>query len=34
MSASVEELEGIDKIGRKKAARIYGILNAEFRGEA
>jgi Fanconi anemia group M protein len=34
MSASVEELEGIDKIGRKKATRIYDILNAEFRGEA
>lgn len=32
MSADVEELMEVEKIGEKKAERIYGILNAEFEG--
>ncbi len=32
VSADIEDLEGVDKIGKKKAQRIYEILNAEFEG--
>jgi ERCC4-type nuclease len=31
-SADVEQLEEVEKIGKKKAERIYSILNAEFNG--
>ena len=32
VSADIEDLEKVDKIGKKKAQRIYEILNAEFEG--
>ncbi len=33
VNAGIESLTEVDKIGKKKAGRIYGILNAEFEVE-
>ena len=32
VSADIDELKEVDKIGKKKAERIYEILNTEFEG--
>lgn len=34
MSADVNELTTVEKIGKKKAERIYNIVNAEFEGDS